>query len=156
MWQGRPQPCKSSTHSPLARVPHPAQERSSVAAERWRIRTLRKLVPLLHQLLEADVGVQRGDAPDDFRVAQRLRTTDVDEDVEVVRHDAVCPELHAGKLGDAPDEVDKPRALVPVKEVRAVGDATDQVLAPIWKIYPAPSHVEQYIISSRLCGNLLW
>ena len=39
---------------------------------------------------------------------------------------------------------------------RAVGDATDQVIAPIWKIYPATSHAEQYIINSRYCGNLLW
>jgi hypothetical protein len=61
-----------------------------------------------------------------------------------------------GEFGDAPHKVDKPRALVPVKEVRAVGDATDQVIAPIWKIYPAMSHAEQYIINSRYCGNLLW
>ena len=134
---------------PLARIPHPAQERSSVAAERRGIRTLRELVPLLHHLLEADVGVQRRNAPDDFRVAQRLRTADVDEDVDVVRHDAVCQELHTGKHGDAPDEVDKPRALVPVKEGRAVGDAADQATAPIGKIYPATSHAEQYIINSR-------
>ena len=73
----------------------------------------------------------------------------VDEDVEVVRYDAVCQELHTGKLGDAPHKVDKPRALVPVKEVRAVGDATDQVIAHIWKVYPATSHAEQYIINSR-------
>ena len=38
----------------------------------------------------------------------------------------------------------------------AVCDATDQVIAPIWKIYPATSHAEQYIINSRYCGNLLW
>ena len=39
---------------------------------------------------------------------------------------------------------------------RAVGDTTDQATAPIWKIYPATSHAEQYIINSRYCGNLLW
>ena len=37
-----------------------------------------------------------------------------------------------------------------------MGDATDQVIAPIWKIYPATSYAEQYIINSRYCGNLLW
>ena len=37
-----------------------------------------------------------------------------------------------------------------------MGDATDQVIAPIWKLYPATSHAEQYIINSRYCGNLLW
>jgi len=51
--------------------------------------------PTEEAVLEADVGVQRGDAPDDLRVAQRLRTADVDEDMEVVRHDAACQELHA-------------------------------------------------------------
>ena len=51
--------------------------------------------PTEEAVLEADVGVQRGDAPDDLRVARRLRTADVDEDMEVVRHDAVCQELHA-------------------------------------------------------------
>jgi hypothetical protein len=39
---------------------------------------------------------------------------------------------------------------------RTVGDAADQALAPIWKIYPAPSHAEQYITNFRYCGNLLW
>jgi hypothetical protein len=43
-----------------------------------------------------------------------------------------------------------------VKEERAVGDTTDQVIAPVWKIYPATPHAEQYIINSRYCGNLLW
>ena len=27
--------------------------------------------------------------------------------------------------------------------------------APIWKMYPATSHAEQYITNSRYCGNLL-
>jgi hypothetical protein len=30
------------------------------------------------------------------------------------------------------------------------------VIAMIGKIYPATSHAEQYIITSRYCGNLLW
>ena len=55
--------------------------------------------------------------------------------------------------GDASHKADKPRALVPAKEVRAVGDATDQVIAPIWKLYPATPHAEQYIINRRYCGN---
>ena len=54
-----------------------------------------------------------------------------------------------GELGDAPHEVDKPRAFIPVKEVRAAVYAAYQVIAPIWKIYPAPSHAEQYITDSR-------
>ena len=37
-----------------------------------------------------------------------------------------------------------------------MGDTADQVIAPIWKIYPATSHAEQYILNSRHCGNLLW
>ena len=57
--------------------------------------------------------------------------------------------IDGGALGDAPHKVDKPRALVPVMEACAVGDAADQVTAPIGKIYPATSHAEQYIINSR-------
>ena len=63
--------------------------------------------------------------------------------VEVVRHDAVCQELHTEKLGDASDKVDKPSAFIRVKEIRAVGDTTNQVIAPIWKLYPATPHAEQ-------------
>ena len=98
-------------------------------------------------MLQSQQG--HGNAPHDLRVAQRLRTADVDEDMEVVRHDAVCQELHSGKLGDTPHKVDKPRAFILVKEVRAVGNTTDQVIATIGKIYPATSHAEQYIINSR-------
>ena len=36
-----------------------------------------------------------------------------------------------------------------------MGDAADQVTAPIWKIYHATSHAGQYIINSRYYGNLL-
>ena len=42
-------------------------------------------------------------------------------DLTATRHDAARQKLHAGKLGDAPDNVDKPRAFILVKEVRAVG-----------------------------------
>ena len=37
-----------------------------------------------------------------------------------------------------------------------MGDTADQVIAPVWKIYPAISHAGQYIINSRYCGDLLW
>ena len=57
--------------------------------------------------------------------------------------------IDGGALGDAPHKVDKPRAFILVKEVRAVGDTTNQMIAPIWKTYPATSHAEQYIINSR-------
>ena len=59
--------------------------------------------------------------------------------MEVVRHDAVGEGLHAGKRDDAPDEVHKPSALVLVKEVRAMGDAAEQVIASVGKMYSATS-----------------
>ena len=123
-----------------------AEKRLAVTTEGRRTRLLRELVPLLHNLPEPGVGVQRGNAPDDFRIAQRFRTADVDEDVEMVRHDAVCQEPHAGEAGCPSYEVHEARALLLVKEERTVGDATDQVIAAVWKIYSAKSHAEQYII----------
>ena len=47
------------------------------------------------------------------------------------------------------------RCLQSSKLKRAVGNTADQVIAPVWKIYPATSHAEQYITNSRYCGNLL-
>ena len=48
------------------------------------------------------------------------------------------------------------RRLQSSKLKRTVGNAADRVIAPVWKIYPATSHAEQYITNSRYCGNLLW
>ena len=89
----------------LARIPHPSEERLAIATERGRVGTLRKLIPLLHHLIEAGIGIKRGNPPDDLRVINPLRAADVDEDVEVIRHHAVGQELHAREPRDAPDEV---------------------------------------------------
>ena len=56
-------------------------------------------------------------------------------------------------LAGVRDSFDSPLAIL---RHGAVGDATDQMIAPIWKLYPATSHAEQYVTNSRYCGNLLW
>ena len=56
---------------------------------------------------------------------------DVDEDVEVVGHEAVRKDLDAGKGDRAPEQVDEARALVLRQEERTMRDPTDQETAPV-------------------------
>lgn len=64
-------------------------------------------------------------------VGQLARRRDVNEDVEVVGHEAVRKDLDAGKGGRAPEQVDEARALVFRQEERTMRDPTDQLIAPV-------------------------
>ena len=117
---------------------------------------LRKLIPLLHHLIEAGIGIKRGNPADELSVINPLRVADVDEDVEVIRHHAVGQELHAREPRDAPDEVHKPRTLLVVEKERTMGDTTDQVITPVGKVDARFSHAGNYTTNKIYCGNLLW
>ena len=55
----------------------------------------------------------------------------MDEQVEVVAHEAIRQNLDAGKLRHAPQPLDEARALVLRQEERTMRDPTDQVIAPV-------------------------
>ena len=162
----------------LARIPHPLEERPAIAAKGGRVGTLRKIIPLLHHLIEAGIGKKRGNPADDLSVINLLRVADVDEDVEVIRHHAVGQELHARKPRDAPDEVHKPRTLPVIEKERTMGNTTrpsafrsaaphpskrfaivggyDQVITPVGKVDARFPHAGNYTTNKIYCGNLLW
>ena len=56
---------------------------------------VRRGVNLTGDLIEAGIGIKRGNPADDLSVINPLRVADVDEDVEVIRHHAVGQELYA-------------------------------------------------------------
>ena len=53
----------------------------------------------------------------------------VNENVEVVAHDAIRQHPHPGKSRNAPQPLDEPRLLLVIQEERAAGNAADQMTA---------------------------
>ena len=72
----------------------------------------------------------------------------VDEDVEVVAHEAIRQHLHAGKRRNAPKPFDEARLLLVIQEERAVGNAADQMAALVGlEVAQRPHSVHYTIIS---------
>ena len=57
------------------------------------------------------------------------RLGQMDEQVEVVAHEAIRQHLHAGKRRNAPKPFDEARLLLVIQEECAVGNAADQMAA---------------------------
>ena len=71
------------------------------------------------------------DAGDAQCRAQLRRLGQMDEQVEVVAHEAIRQNLDAGKLRHAPQPLDEARTLLVSQVERAVRDPTDQVTTTI-------------------------
>ena len=81
-------------------------------------------------------------------VRQLVGIRHVDEDVEVVAHEAIRQHLHAGKRRNAPKPFDEARFLLVIHEERAVGNAADQMAALVGlEVAQRPHGVHHTIIS---------
>ena len=71
----------------------------------------------------------------------------IGQNVEVVVHHAVCENVDAGEVRHAPHPLDKARALLLAQVERAVGDAADEMAAPVGCEIPRLSHAACYSIT---------
>ena len=71
---------------------------------------------------------------------------DIGQNVEVVVHHAVCENVDAREVRHTPHPLDKARALLLAQVKRAVGDATDEMVAPVSCEIPRLSHAAYYSI----------
>ncbi len=70
----------------------------------------------------------------------------MDEQVEMVAHEAIRQNLDAGKLRHAPQPLDEARTLLVSQVERAVRDPTDQVITTIRLEIAQSSHAAHYSI----------
>ena len=63
----------------------------------------------------------------------------VDEDVEVIAHEAIRQHLHAGKLRNAPKPFDEARLLLVIQEERAVGNGSGMCCGKPSTPQPSPT-----------------
>ena len=77
---------------------------------------------------------------------QLRRLGQMDEQVEVVAHEAIRRNLDAGKLRHAPQPLDEARTLLVSQVERAVCDPTDQVITTIRLEIAQSSHAAHYSI----------
>ena len=88
-------------------------------------------LPFLADLGKSIARIKRGDTVEQFLIAQLRRLGQMDEQVEVVAHEAIRQNLDAGKLRHAPQPLDEARTLLVSQVERAVRDPTDQVITTI-------------------------
>lgn len=100
---------------------HPPKEPLAEADSPSVVLRLDNPLPVPKDLRQPLPRIEHPDAREQVLVRQGRRLGDVDEEMEMVAHDAVRQNLHAGKARDAPKPVDKARALLFREEERAVG-----------------------------------
>lgn len=71
-----------------------------------------------HRLAHRLLTVERVDPAEDLLVADILRLGDIDEDVEVIRHDRIRKNDHTAKLLDPAQQLNRPRLLVVIEKKR--------------------------------------
>ena len=81
------------------------------------------------RIWRAERCISRADAGQELVVRQLAGIRHVDEDVEVIAHEAIRQHLHVGKRRNAPKPFDEARLLLVIQEERAVGNAADQMAA---------------------------
>ena len=102
--------------------------------------------PFLSDLGKSIARIKRGDTVEQFLIAQLRRLGQMDEQVEVVAHEAIRQNLDAGKLRHAPQPLDEARTLLVSQVERAVRDPTDQVITTIRLEIAQSSHAAHYSI----------
>ena len=132
----------------LARAPHPAQIALAEALPAVHTADLPQELPLLLDLGQGRPGVKRADAGQELVVRQLAGIRHVDEDVEVIAHEAIRQHLHAGKRRNAPKSFDEARLLLVIQEERAVGNTADQMAALVGLEVAQRSHGVHYTIIS--------
>ena len=103
-------------------------------------------LPFLADLGKSIARIKRGDTVEQFLIAQLRRLGQMDEQVEVVAHEAIRQNLDAGKLRHAPQPLDEARTLLVSQVERAVRDPTDQVITTIRLEIAQSSHAAHYSI----------
>ena len=93
--------------------------------------------------------VKRTAAGQELVVRQLAGIRHVDEDVEVVAHEAIRQHLHAGKRRNAPKPFDEARLLLVIQKERTVGDAADQMAALVGLEVAQRPHSVLYTIISH-------
>src|SRR5574344_1651904 len=94
-------------------------------------------------------GVKRADAGQELVVRQLAGIRHVDENVEVVAHEAIRQHLHAGKRRNAPKPFDEAHLLIVIQEERAVGNAAAQLAALVHLAVAQRPHDVPYTILSH-------
>src|SRR5574344_110010 len=105
---------------------------------------------------ERRLAVERVDPAEDLLVADILRLGDIDEDVEVVRHDRIRKNDHAAELLDPAQQLNRPRLLVVIEKKRLMCQPANQVVASAILYKPRLPHVEQYITKPITMSMLLY
>ena len=111
--------------------------------------------PLAEHLRKRRLAVERVDPAEDLLVADLLRLGDIDEDVEVVRHDRIRKNDHAAELLDPTQQLNRPRLLVVIEKERPMCQPADQVVASAMLYEPRFSHAGQCIIMPITMSMLL-
>ena len=111
--------------------------------------------PLAEYLRKRRLAVERVDPAEDLLVADLLRLGNVDEDVEMVRHDRIRENDDAAEILDPAQKLNRPRLLVVIKKKRLMCQPADQVIAAAILYKPRLSHVEKCITKLITMSMLL-